>query len=97
MNSSARMPTPYTSAEPRSFSAITSIVGISPSSRIRAVVCLPISRIRLTRKPASETTSSTLPNSDGCKVKNGSSIHALAPRVAVASPSVSRRSAISTP
>ena len=76
---------PYTSAEPRSFSAITSIVGISPSRTIRAVVWRPMSRIRLTRKPASATTSSTLPNSDGWKAPNtGMSIHALAPRVAVA-------------
>jgi hypothetical protein len=64
---------------------------------MRAVVCLPISRIRLTRKPESATTSSTLPNSDGWKRKPGSSIHALAPRVAVATASTSSRSPISSP
>jgi hypothetical protein len=76
---------------------MTSIVGINPSSRIRAVVWRPISRMRLTRNPARETTKRTLPNSEGCRVKKGSSIHALAPRVAVASPSVSRSEPISRP
>ncbi len=89
---------PYTSAEPRSFSAITSIVGISPSRTIRAVVWRPMSRIRLTRNPASATTSSTLPNSDGWKApKNGMSIHAFAPRVAVATASTTSSIASSAP
>ena len=40
--------------------------------------------------PASATTSSTLPSSDGWKLKNGSTIQLLAPRVAVAMPSTAR-------
>ncbi len=56
-----------------------------------------MSRIRATTKPDSATTSSTLPNSDVCSWKKGSSIHAFAPRVAPAMPSVTTRLAISTP
>jgi hypothetical protein len=53
--------------------------------------------MRLTRKPARATTSSTFPNSDGWKVKKGSSIHALAPRVAVATARTRSSSPISSP
>ena len=61
---------------------MTIIVGTSPSSITRAVVWRPISRMRSTTKPASATTSSTLPSSEGCRLKPGNSIHACAPRVA---------------
>ena len=64
---------------------MTSIVGSSPSNITRAVVCRPISRMRSTTKPASATTSRTLPSSDGCRLKPGSSIQLRAPRVAGAS------------
>ena len=72
---------------PRSGWAITSIVGISPSSITRAVV----SRLPVAAQPVDDEarrarrTSSTLPSSDGWKVKSGVSIQRLDPRVAVAS------------
>jgi hypothetical protein len=53
--------------------------------------------MRSTRKPDSATISSTLPSSDGWKLKNGSSIHAREPRVAPATASTSRMIAISRP
>ena len=64
---------------------------------IRAVVSRPMRRMRSTRKPDSATTSSTLPSSDGWKLKNGSVIQDLAPRVAPAIPSTSRISPIISP
>ena len=51
---------------------------------IRAVVSRPMRRMRSTTKADSDTISSTLPISDGWKLKNGSSIHARVPRVAPA-------------
>jgi hypothetical protein len=45
--------------------------------------------MRSTRKPDSATTSSTLPSSEGWKLKNGSSIHEREPRVAPATASTS--------
>src|SRR5215210_7348048 len=59
---------------------MTSIVGISPSNMIRAVVWRPMDRIRSTTKPASASTSRTLPSSEGWKLKPGSGIQDLAPR-----------------
>ena len=76
---------------------MTSIVGSSPSNITRAVVWRPISRMRSTRKPASATTSSTLPSSEGCRLKPGSGIHDFAPRVAAARASTTMIETISTP
>jgi hypothetical protein len=56
-----------------------------------------MSRIRLTRKPDSETISSTLPNSDGWKRKNPISTQAEAPRVAVATASTNSSDTSSSP
>jgi hypothetical protein len=64
---------------------------------IRAVVSRPIRRMRSTRKPDSATTSNTLPSSDGWKLKPGSSIHALVPRVLRAIASTTTSSASITP
>ena len=76
---------------------MTSIVGSRPSSITRAVVWRPIERIRSTTKADSASTSRTLPSSEGWKLKPGSGIHALAPRVACAMPSTASRSAIISP
>jgi hypothetical protein len=64
---------------------------------IRAVVSRPMRRIRSTRNADRLTTSSTLPSSDGWKLKPGSAIHEWAPRVAAAIPSTSTSSPIITP
>ncbi len=64
---------------------------------IRAVVSRPMRRMRSTRKADSATTSSTLPSSEGWKLKNGSSIHARVPRVAPAIASTSSSSASISP
>ena len=64
---------------------------------IRAVVSRPMRRMRSTRKADSATISSTLPSSDGWKLKNGSSIHARVPRVTPAIASTSSSSPISRP
>jgi hypothetical protein len=76
---------------------MTSIVGSRPSSMIRAVVSRPMRRMRSTKKADSATTRSTLPSSEGWKLKPGSSIHDREPRVAWATSSTRRISPIIVP
>ena len=68
------------------------------SSMIRAVVRRSCSRRERSTANAetTATTSSTLPNSDGCSWKNGSGIHRAAPWT-LGIPSTTRFSAIITP
>ena len=62
---------------------MTSMAGNSASSIIRAVVSRPMPRaMRSTRNAERATTSSSLPSSDGWRLKNGSGIQRLEPRVA---------------
>ena len=86
----------YTMPVPRSGCGITISAGISASSMILAVVRRSCSRReRSTANAASDTISSSLPNSDDWNWKNGSGIQRRAPRTAGA-PNTTRLSTISS-
>ena len=74
------------------------MAGITASRTIRLVVSRSFSRlIRSTMKPASDTTRSTLPSSDGWKLRNGSEIARFDPRADTPSTYTSRIEAIRKP